>query len=501
MLKFGLRFLHDRKKEGKNSNQGTKPELPAFEWQVTSDTSFEDCLPSPTSTSNINPPNNVILYNTDGNHPLVKTHSRSTTNVESGRIRLIQIIEEEEARTKFRNYLVSQYCEENLDFYMDIIKFHTHFKSEGSLNLLEIISCANYIWNEYLDSETSSKALNVPQDLLNNCKQKISKKLFTIDLFDKLQQHCFDLMLQDSLPKFTRNSMAFSSSEPLFPPSTPSSPTFLRPPSFVGINHKQPPLSLRKSISSGSLRTKMMASLKTVTEPPHPFDICHATVTPTSLTSPTSPTSPTSTSTSPTSPTSTSTTSTSTSPTSPTFTSTSHTSFTSSASTSPTSPISPTSPLSSKSVSSNSDIISTSADSSNRSSTVSTLSTPTTIVNVQQRVSMASVVSITNITKRMLSRRRRNSTSSNSSKFSVTTLSSVFYLSSMEKFMGMPGTYPCTSVPNNNTATPNESDEGVYDLPSSSNESDEISTWQKLRKNISTPNLSRSILRSNAFKF
>lgn len=349
----------------------------------------------------------------------VKGHSRSSTNAESGRIRLMQIIDDKNSRENFRNYLVSRYCEENLDFYMDILKFHSHFKNEILKNN-EIITAANYIWNEYLDPQTSSKPLNVPQELLNQCKQKISQNSFTINLFDKLQQHCFDLMLQDSLPKFTRNSMAIlspPSSSENYLNSSSSSLSYLRPPD------KQP--SLRKSLSSGSLRAKMnsaIASLKTTSEstsqttspyispPPSPI--------PPQFSSQSSASSPTSTS---------------------TFSSTSSTSSTS---TTFSIPITPTSTV------------------------------PITVINNQQRISMASAMSISNITKRMLLG-RRNSTSSNN--FSVSALSSVLYLSSLEKFRCMPGSYPCSSVSNNNNDKKDDSDNFS-------------STWQKLRRNISTPN-------------
>ncbi|GES89549.1 RGS-domain-containing protein [Rhizophagus clarus] len=417
MIKFGLKFLQDRKKEEKNLNQEIVPELPAFEWQVTEETDFESCLLT-TSLSTLIPPEDAMLGVTERTDrrrkstASVRGHSRSSTNVESGRIRLMQIIDDENSRKNFRNYLVSRYCEENLDFYMDVLKFHSHFKNEILKNN-EIIKAANYIWNEYLDPQTSSKPLNVPQELLNQCKQKISKNSFTVDLFDKLQQHCFDLMLQDSLPKFTRNSMAItslSSSSENYLNST-SSFSYLRPP------NRQP--SLRKSISSGSLRAKMnsaISSLKTTSESTPHFNSPNISPPPSPSPNPSSQSSASS-------PTSTS-----------TFSSTSSTSTTSSIPTTPT-------------------------------------STTSTTLNNQQRISMASAMSISNITKKMLLG-RRNSISSNH--FSVSTLSSVFYLSSLEKFRCMPGSYPCSSVTNNND---NKKDEDDFS-----------STWQKLRRNISTPN-------------
>ncbi|RGB32412.1 hypothetical protein C1646_706852, partial [Rhizophagus diaphanus] len=227
-------------------------------------------------------------------------------------------------------------------------------------------------------------------------------------------------MLQDSLPKFTRNSMAIlslpSSSENYLNSST-SSLCYLRPPD------RKP--SLRKSLSSGSLRAKMnsaIASLKTTSEttsqtnspyispPPSPI--------PPQFSSQSSASSPTSTS---------------------TFSSTSSTTSTSTTFSIPTTP----------------------------TSTVPVV--PITVIDNQQRMSMASSMSISNITKRMLLG-RRNSTSSNH--FSVSALSSVLYLSSLEKFRCMPGSSPGT---NNNDNKKDDNDNFS-------------STWQKLRRNISTPN-------------
>ncbi|RIA97646.1 RGS domain-containing protein, partial [Glomus cerebriforme] len=275
MLKFGFKFFQDKKKEEKQNEREIIPELPAFEWQVTEDTGLESCLntstisPTITTTSSslstLVPPEDAIfgiIDRTDRRRKttsLIRGHTRSSTNIESSRIRLMQIIDDENSRKRFRDYLVSKYCEENLDFYMDILKFHSHFKNETLKNYEMIISFTNYIWNEYLDPETSSKPLNVPQELLNQCKQKISENLFTNDLFDKLQQHCFDLMLQDSLPKFTRNSMAIPYSTDL---NSSSSFNYLCPP------NKQ--LTPRKSLSSGSLRSKMnhaISTLKNAVEP------------------------------------------------------------------------------------------------------------------------------------------------------------------------------------------------------------------------------------------
>ncbi|CAG8688467.1 2816_t:CDS:2, partial [Racocetra persica] len=93
-------------------------------------------------------------------------------------------------------------------------------------------------------------------DLANQCRQKIDSKMFRKDIFDKLQQHCFDLMVQDSLPKFLRKSMMHENSSP----SNSSIPSHLKPPS----SSQKPLFGPRRSLSSGSLRARMASTLATL---------------------------------------------------------------------------------------------------------------------------------------------------------------------------------------------------------------------------------------------
>src|SRR6185437_13772579 len=121
---------------------------------------------------------------------------------------MIQIIHSEEARAKFRTYLVSQYCEENLDFYVQVMEYREIFEEversmlKGEERAMrekdmrrEAISMASCIWNLYLNDEKASKPLNVPRELSNHCRRNVEEGNYTVDLFDKLQQHCFELMV------------------------------------------------------------------------------------------------------------------------------------------------------------------------------------------------------------------------------------------------------------------------------------------------------------------
>ncbi|CAG8687680.1 16056_t:CDS:1, partial [Cetraspora pellucida] len=234
--------------------------LPAFEWQVTGDSGLGDLVAQRNKV--ISPPDDAIFGTTNERKIAVKrapiVNNGRTSNTESSRIRLMQIIENEDARNNFQVYLKSQYCEENLDFYMDVVQYRELFSSEIDIinDVREISSTAKYIWNYYLDSDTSSKPLNVPQDLANQCRQKIDSKMFTKDIFDKLQQHCFDLMVQDSLPKFLRKSVMHEN----FSSSNSSIPSHLKPPSSA----QKPLFGPRRSLSSGSLRAKMASTLATL---------------------------------------------------------------------------------------------------------------------------------------------------------------------------------------------------------------------------------------------
>ncbi|CAG8780243.1 5725_t:CDS:2, partial [Gigaspora margarita] len=274
MLKLGLKLLVDKKRESK-SNSPTKTELPsalpAFEWQVTGtgNSGLGDFITKEKETTEketISLPEDAIFGTTNERKIVAKrippVNNNRPSNAESNRLRLLQIIENEDARNNFQDYLKSQYCEENLDFYMDVVQYRELFDSSDIIindDIREISSTAKYIWNYYLDSDTSSKPLNVPQDLANQCRQKIDSKMFTNDIFDKLQQHCFDLMVQDSLPKFLRRSIIHEN----FSSSSNSSITssHLKPSSSLTSSTQKPFFGPRRSISSGSLRVKMASTL------------------------------------------------------------------------------------------------------------------------------------------------------------------------------------------------------------------------------------------------
>ncbi|CAG8549481.1 28414_t:CDS:2 [Dentiscutata erythropus] len=265
MFKLGLKLL-DKKRESK-SNSPVKTELPsalpAFEWQVTGDSGLGDLI---TKEKEIITLPEVAIFGTTNERKIVArrvptVNNGRTSNAESNRLRLLQIIENEDARNNFQDYLKSQYCEENLDFYMDVVQYRDLFSSSGANlkndDIREISSTAKYIWNYYLDSDTSSKPLNVPQDLANQCRQKIDSKKFTDDIFDKLQQHCFDLMVQDSLPKFLRRSVMhenFSSS------NSSITSSYLKPSSST----QKPLFGPRRSLSSGSLKSRMASTLASI---------------------------------------------------------------------------------------------------------------------------------------------------------------------------------------------------------------------------------------------
>ncbi|KAG9290128.1 hypothetical protein G9A89_010434 [Geosiphon pyriformis] len=440
MLKFGLKFLVDRRsKEGKNAQGQVKPEIPAFEWQVSTHEgqSLGDSISE--ATTIITPPVDALLGTAEKRKSTILRNKnfsgahlkRSLTQSEPGRIRLLNILESETACVKFREYLVSQYCEENLDFYMDVVRYRSMFDSPSSEK--EISSLAIHVWAIYLDDDASSKPLNVPQEMVLSCRREIEGKRYFVDLFDKLQQHCFGLMLQDSLPKFTRNSLINSmedysslSSSSSFSPSPSSSSTsfetstteqsstqsFLSPSSFTAntdIGH-----SPRKSLSSGSLRLSFSA-LKSLSS---------------------------------------------------------------------SSEISFQSQLGKTSLAINA---------IERSKLQNNASFTSLSAVANQRISLVGN-SISHITRRMLTR-RRDSTCSISSQISIMSIAGISYSNSVKNKSSMPGTYPIGF----STPSSEKHDSGFlpsieYDVSEEDeaflNPSDQDSqSLQKLRRNISAPNL------------
>jgi hypothetical protein len=184
---------------------------------------------------------------------------------ESNTDRLKYILDEPALRSLFREFLRTNFCEENLSFYMDVLDFKRKFNitssavaagpdaqqyqssTQGGRNkhspgqqAMErhhetLIQQAFVIYNKYLSS-TAPSELNIDHTLRNELgvylgevMTALTGKAFTgkveqeqmsafnatqlqtmIRLYERIQTHVFRLMATDSVPKVHHSSIAVS---------------------------------------------------------------------------------------------------------------------------------------------------------------------------------------------------------------------------------------------------------------------------------------------------
>ncbi|TBU32207.1 regulator of G protein signaling [Dichomitus squalens] len=176
--------------------------------------------------------------------PEKKAHKESNTD------RLKFIMEEPQLRALFRDFLRSNFCEENLSFYLDVQDFKKSFSTTSSAIAANpagrgakstpgqlamekhheaLIQKAFVIYNTYL-APSSQSELNIDHGLRNELSgylsdviQSLTGKTFQgrveleqanafnatqlqtmIRLYERIQTHVFRLMATDSVPKFIK---------------------------------------------------------------------------------------------------------------------------------------------------------------------------------------------------------------------------------------------------------------------------------------------------------
>ncbi|KAG2224227.1 hypothetical protein INT45_000256 [Circinella minor] len=146
--------------------------------------------------------------------------------------RLKQILDDAQLRSLFKDFLRSNFCEENLDFWIDYVTLRRKCKNQSpampSHNQKDLLEDAYSIWSTYLAPQASSE-LNVDHMLrqemarLVNATVTISEDLqsqrviisthstsqslrMMLKWFDKVEEHILRLMASDSVPKFIKTS-------------------------------------------------------------------------------------------------------------------------------------------------------------------------------------------------------------------------------------------------------------------------------------------------------
>lgn len=105
-------------------------------------------------------------------------------------------ISDEENVELFRDFLKSQYCQENIEFYVACEKFKN---LDANAELMSFM--ANQIYSAYL-SETAKQPVNLNHDCLERIRSKLDQP--EPGMFDDAQQEIFELMRTDCYPRFCK---------------------------------------------------------------------------------------------------------------------------------------------------------------------------------------------------------------------------------------------------------------------------------------------------------
>eukprot|EP01100_Stratorugosa_tubuloviscum_P008057 TRINITY_DN3345_c0_g1_i1.p1 TRINITY_DN3345_c0_g1~~TRINITY_DN3345_c0_g1_i1.p1 ORF type:complete len:161 (-),score=60.69 TRINITY_DN3345_c0_g1_i1:29-511(-) len=106
----------------------------------------------------------------------------------------LSILKNPELCFLFRDFLKSEFCSENLSFWMAV----EHFKN---LNEEELLTNAQHLHNEYI-RVGSANEVNIDIEHKRTIEQNLTNP--TNQLFDEAQEVIFNLMENDSFTKFIR---------------------------------------------------------------------------------------------------------------------------------------------------------------------------------------------------------------------------------------------------------------------------------------------------------
>lgn len=99
----------------------------------------------------------------------------------------------------FKDFLKSQFCQENIDFYVACDRFQ---KLDADDELISFM--ANQIFNAYL-SDNAKQPVNLSHDCLKRIKDRIDSP--DTYLFSEAQHEIFELMRTDCYPRFCKTWM------------------------------------------------------------------------------------------------------------------------------------------------------------------------------------------------------------------------------------------------------------------------------------------------------
>lgn len=219
------------------------PLLPLLQTSTVSTNSDSSTLPTPLHNINTIPYFDTKQYsdtshmNSSTTPPLTPTTPPGSIHIrESNSIKLKIILKDAHYRSLFRDFLETNFCAENLDFWIDYDNLRRNCRQHTGLSLInqkQLLEDAYALWETYLQPGITSRELNIDHTLRQEMADEIanmvtlvhtftpgqSKPMATISTnstyqslstilnwFDKVNDQVCKLMASDSIPKFIHTS-------------------------------------------------------------------------------------------------------------------------------------------------------------------------------------------------------------------------------------------------------------------------------------------------------
>jgi len=110
-----------------------------------------------------------------------------------------RILQDQSLCIVFEEYLTSNHCVENLHFWIEVELFKRNSPSDQ-------IKSANEIWEKFLEDGASDE-VNLDSQIKSMMRSKLVSNEIDVQIFSPAQDLVWDLMINDSLPKFLESRM------------------------------------------------------------------------------------------------------------------------------------------------------------------------------------------------------------------------------------------------------------------------------------------------------
>eukprot|EP01083_Nonionella_stella_P128816 390450_1 len=169
------------------------------------ETESSDSPPVPIKEKPLLPIDGARRRSSSSQRNLLKTSNCSKTPLNPLNERLLAIINNPNECKRFREFLTCSYCDENLMFYEEVVRFRT-LLPKASLGGSTVAgwAMADIIFEVFVKSD-SPKEINIShtqREEIEKALEGTRTELIQPDVFDDAQRAVFDLMCKDSLIRY-----------------------------------------------------------------------------------------------------------------------------------------------------------------------------------------------------------------------------------------------------------------------------------------------------------